>query len=121
MVCNMGEGHTRVLCTIVAGPVQWGVSTAVHDDRHGVLGVCGLQQGPQHPDVTARCRQVHGCAPSAVSHTHAGPVLQQRLHTHLVPRHRLQTQTRRQHGITGRPSEQKNQVKSDSSVTFSVG
>lgn len=64
-----------VMYTVVAGPVEWGVSTAVHDDRHDVLGVCGLQQRPQHCNVTARRCKMHGCAPPTVPNTHTGPML----------------------------------------------
>ena len=77
--------------TVVAGPVQRGVALVVCEDRKRLHRLGGVQQAPQHADVSAGRRQVHGAPPLAVADQEVGAVLQQRLHTLLMSRHRLTT------------------------------
>ena len=78
-----------MLRTVVTGPVQRSVALVVCEDRKFLYRLGGVQQAPQHTDVSTGCSQVHGGPPLAVTDQKVGAVLQQGLHTLLMSRHRL--------------------------------
>lgn len=78
------------LCTIVAGPVQWGIALVVCKDRECFHWLGSMQQASQYPNVSTRCCQVDWCAAFTILHQEVGAMLKQGLHTFFVASHCLQ-------------------------------
>ena len=78
------------LCTIVAGPVQWGIALAVCHDRECFQWLGSMQEASQYPNVATRCCQVDRRASFTVLCQEVCAVLKQSLDTFIVASHSLQ-------------------------------
>lgn len=76
--------------------MQRRVASVVRDDGDSVQGLGCLQESSENANVAAGRRQVQWRAAPTVPDQQSGTMLQQSLHTRLVPRHRLCTHTNKQ-------------------------